>query len=242
MEIRRFFVPPSAVHGDEVSITGEEFEHLSRVLRYKVGYRLTVCPGNGEELDCTLTEISQDGAVAHIDGRRIGESELPYSVTLFQALPKGDKTAYIVQKCTELGAAEIVPFTSARTEETKYNRARMRRVAAEACKQCGRSVLCEVGELTDFTDVLSRAAGFDVAVMPYELEPSGRIGDMKGLDRASKIALIIGSEGGFTPEEAEAARAAGVRTVSLGRRILRCETAGLVALAVINYEKGELGR
>ena len=99
-----------------------------------------------------------------------------------------------------------------------------------------------MGELTDFTDVLSRAAGFDVAVMPYELEQSGRIGDVKGLDRASKIALIIGSEGGFTPEEAEAARAARVMTVSLGRRILRSETAGLVALAVINYEKGELGR
>ena len=138
MEIRRFFADASDVCGDEVTIGGDEFVHMTKVLRHKPGYKIVVCPGDGSELDCTLTSIGADSALAHIDGRRRGAAELPYRVTLFQALPKGDKLSYIVQKCVELGAARIVPFLSERTEETKFNRPRMERVAIEACKQCGR--------------------------------------------------------------------------------------------------------
>lgn len=242
MEIKRFFVTPDAVRGDEAVIDGDEFVHLTKVLRYKPGYRLTVCTGDGSELDCTLVCVGADSAVARIDARRDGKAELPYKVTLFQALPKGDKLSYIVQKCVELGATEIVPFLSERTEETKFNRERMSRVATEACKQCGRCVRCEIGELTDFDGVLSRLDDFDLVVMPYEHAQRGRIGDVEGLAEARKIALIIGSEGGFAPSEAKRAAARGAVTVTLGERILRCETAGLVALAVVNYERGELGR
>ena len=242
MEIRRFFADVSDVYGDEVTIGGDEFVHMTKVLRHKPGYKIVVCPGDGSELDCTLTSIGADSAVARIDGRRRGAAELPYRVTLFQALPKGDKLSYIVQKCVELGAARIVPFLSEHTEETKFNRARMQRVAIEACKQCGRCVRCEVGELTDFDGVLSRIADAELAIMPYEHARDGRMGDVPGLHEAKDIALIIGSEGGFAPGEVERAIAAGAKTVTLGERILRCETAGLVALAIVDYERGELGK
>lgn len=242
MEIRRFFVQPQDVSDGSVVIEGEEFAHLTRVLRYKTGYRLIACPGDGRELCCTLTEIGADRAVAKIDEVRDGQAELPYRVTLFQALPKGDKMSFIVQKSVELGVSEIVPFTSRNTEETKFNRARMQRVAVEACKQCGRCARCEIGELVGFDDVLASLGGFDVAVMPFEHAEKGKMGDVVGLCAAKNVALIIGSEGGFDSSEVEAAVAHGAQTITLGKRILRCETAGVVALALLDYERGELGR
>ena len=242
MDIRRFFIDAADVRDGEAVIGGDEFVHLTKVLRYKAGYKLIACPGDGSELDCTLISVGADHAIAKIDAVRRGEAELPYRVTLFQALPKGDKLSFIVQKCVELGVSEVVPFLSERTEETKYNRERMSRVAVEACKQCGRCARCDVGGLTDFDGVLGRFNDFDLVIMPYEDARVGRIGDVPGLKEARSIALVIGSEGGFAPDEAKRALEIGAKMVTLGRRILRCETAGLVALALIDYERGELGR
>lgn len=240
MEIRRFFASPDDVAGDRIYITGDEYAHM-KVLRQKVGYKVVVCTGDGKDYEGTIQEMGADGAYVRVDNVSGNANDPVLDVTLFQALPKGDKMSFIVQKCTELGARRIVPFLSAYTEETKYNCERMQRVAKEACKQCGRSLVCDAGELTDFDGVISALGGYDCVIMPYENATCGRTGDVKGLDTAKKIAVIIGSEGGFSREEVDKAVSAGAQIVSLGKRILRCETAGMVAIALIAYERGELG-
>lgn len=240
MEIRRFFASESDISGGSIYVTGEEFSHM-KVLRQKVGFRVVVCTGDGKDYEGTISEIKADCAVVKVDSVKDNVNDPALDVTLFQALPKGDKMSFIVQKCTELGARGIVPFLSAYTDETKYNRERMQRVAKEACKQCGRSLICDVGELVKFDEVVGMLDGYDCVIMPYENAETGRIGDVKGLQTAKKIAVIIGSEGGFSQDEVQKAEQAGAQIVSLGKRILRCETAGLVAISLIEYEMGELG-
>lgn len=241
MEIRRFFVSQDDISGDKIFISGEEFSHM-KVLRQKQGYKVIVCTGDGKDYEGTIEAIKADHAVIKIDEVKDNLNDPSLDITLFQALPKGDKMSFIVQKCTELGAREIIPFLSDYTDEEKYNSERMQRVAKEACKQCGRSLICNVGQLTDFEDVAKRLADYDCVVMPYENATCGRIGDVKGLLSAKKIAVIIGSEGGFSEREVDLARQHGAEIVSLGKRILRCETAGLVAIALIAYERGELSK
>ena len=241
MEIRRFFASQDDVCGDRITVSGEEFAHMTKVLRQKKGYRVVVCTGDGKDYEGIIESIEKDRAVVVVGRVSDNACDPTLDVTLFQALPKGDKMSFIVQKCTELGARAIVPFLSDFTDEDKYNRERMQRVAKEACKQCGRSLLCEVGELTDFDSVVARFGKYDCVIMPYENATFGRIGDVKGLDTAKKIAVVIGSEGGFSAKEVAAAKSAGAQIVSLGKRILRCETAGLVAITLIGYERGELG-
>ena len=240
MEIRRFFASPEDIAGDKIFISGEEFSHM-KVLRQKVGYKVVVCTGDGKDYEGTIVGLQPDCAVIRVDGVRDNENDPAFDITLFQALPKGDKMSFIVQKCTELGARRIVPFLSEFTEETKFNRDRMQRVAKEACKQCGRSLICEVGELCSFSDIPDKLEDYDLVIMPYENADCGKIGDIKGLKEARKTAVIIGSEGGFSQKEVSLAKERGAEIVSLGKRILRCETAGLVTIAIIAYERGELG-
>lgn len=242
MEIRRFFVSADDVCGDKIYIKGEEFTHMTKVLRQKEGYRVVVCSGDGKDYEGTINKIYKDYALVCVDNVKINENDPLLDITLFQALPKGDKLSFIVQKCTELGARAIVPFLSQYTEEEKFNKERMQRVAKEACKQCGRSLLCEVKDLTDFDGIIEMLKDYDLVILPYENAEFGRMGNVEGLKTAEKIAVIIGSEGGFSEEEAERAEKAGAKIVSLGKRILRCETAGLVAIALIAYERGELER
>ena len=242
MEIRRFFVPQEDVCGNKIYVRDEEFVHMTKVLRQKKGYRVVVCCGDGKDYEGVISAICGDYAVVDVDNVKDNDSDPVADITLFQALPKGDKMSLIVQKCTELGASRIQPFLSEFTEEEKFNRERMQRVAKEACKQCGRSLSCEVEPLISFDDAVTLFADYDCVIMPYENATCGKIGDVKGLGGARRIAVVIGSEGGFSPEETEAAKAVGAQIVSLGRRILRCETAGLVAITLIAYERGELER
>lgn len=243
MEIRHFFVSPDDFCADDTAIvSGDEFLHMTKVLRHKVGYKVILCCGDGYDYLGTIREIKDGCAKVVIDERRQNENDPKVKITLFQALPKGDKMQLIVQKCTELGAVKIVPFLSRYTEEDKFNVDRMRRVAKEACKQCGRASLCDIGDLCEFDDIVSQFADYDVIIMPYENAECGKIGEVKGLDKADSIAVVIGSEGGFDGEEVKTAQQNGARIVSLGRRILRCETAGLVTMAIVEYEKGELQR
>lgn len=242
MEIRRFFVDQADITDKQVVVSGEEFEHMTKVLRHKVGFKIIVCCSDGNDYNCTIDKIEKSFAVAKIDSVVKNQNDPENQIVLFQALPKGDKSQLIVQKCTELGVSKIIFFNSRYTEEKKFNRERLQRVAKEACKQSGRSVLCEVGELVDFCDILPMIREYECTVMPYENATCGKIGQAEKLKDSKKIAVIIGSEGGFSESEVEEARQNGAQIVSLGKRILRCETAGLVAIALIAYEKGELQR
>ena len=161
-------------------------------------------------------------------------------MTLFQALPKGDKLDIIIQKCVELGVEDIIPFKSRFTNESKYNVNRARRIALEACKQCGRARKANVGELVDFEEMIERLSYYDVVILPYENAKVGSMRDVVGLGEGKKIALIIGSEGGFSSDEVKLAEEKNAQVISLGKRILRCETAAIIASALIMYELGDL--
>lgn len=240
MEIRRFFVGKQTPSNDIFTIEGEEFIHLTKVLRHKVGFKIIVCCGDNFDYLCEIIKIDNQYCLAKIESKTANNSVNHVEITLFQALPKGDKLDIIVQKAVELGASRVVPFLSKFTNESGMNAERERRIAIEACKQCGRATLCKVDDCVEIDDVFSQLKDFDVIIMPYENATTGKIGDIKGLKDAKKIAIIVGSEGGFAEEEVNVAIKSGAQIVSLGKRILRCETASIVTLALVNYEIGEM--
>lgn len=240
MEIKRFFA--DRIEGNRVVIEGSEFLHMTKVLRHKEGYRIIANVQDGIDYHCTIDRIGADYATAVIEDRLSAVGEPEADVTLFQALPKGDKTDLILQKCVELGARKIVFFRSRYTNEEKFNVVRARKIIAEACKQCGRAVLPELCEPIDWQEACARMSDYDVVVLPYEDADCGRIGEVENLRSSRRIAVMVGSEGGFASEEIEQAKKCGAQIVSLGKRILRCETAAIVSLALVMYEKGELSR
>ena len=240
MELNRFFENANNYDVRYILIDGEEYAHMSKVLRHKVGYQIIVNLDDGKDYYCTIREMNKDYAKAEVDKIVDNECKASASVTLFQALPKGDKLDLIVQKCVELGVEKIVPFLSQYTNESKFNMQRLNRIALEACKQCGRARSAQVGELVDFDGLLGMLDEYDAVILPYEHAKVGKISAVQGLESGKKIALIIGSEGGFAPQEVEQIVAKRGQVVSLGKRILRCETAAIITSALIMYEMGDL--
>ena len=240
MEIRRFFAQACDRRDGEIIIRGEEFIHLTKVLRYKVGYKAIVCLDEPTEYECTITAINKDYAVAEIDQTIVNQAEPTKKIVLCQALPKGDKLDIIIQKGVELGVSEFLPFRSQYVAESKFNKERLNKIALQACKQCGRSKIVAVDDIVSYDDMLSKASECDIIVMPYENATVGKIGDVEGLKDAKSIAINIGSEGGFDESEVEKAKQIGANIVSLGKRILRCETAAIATCALIEYESGEM--
>lgn len=240
MELKRFFASAEDFDGRYITLEGEEFEHMTKVLRHKAGYKIIVSLNDGKDYYCTIVEISKTYAKAEVDEIIDNECKSTASVTLFQALPKGDKLDIIIQKCVELGVEDIIPFKSRFTNESKYNVNRARRIALEACKQCGRARKANVGELVDFEEMIERLSYYDVVILPYENAKVGSMRDVVGLGEDKKIALIIGSEGGFSSDEVKLAEEKNAQVISLGKRILRCETAAIIASALIMYELGDL--
>lgn len=240
MEIKRFFANAENYDGKNIIIDGEEYVHMSKVLRHKVGYQIIVNLDDGKDYYCVIKDMGKGYAKAEVQKIADNECRALASVTLFQALPKGDKLDLITQKCVELGVEKIVPFTSRYVNESKFNLQRANRIALEACKQCGRARRASVGDLLDFDGLLGVLDEYDTVIIPYERAQVGKIADVKGMAKGKKIALIIGSEGGFAPEEIEEIVAKGGQVVSLGKRILRCETAAIITSAIIMYEMGDL--
>ncbi len=239
----RFFVRQGQISDREITIVGEDAHHIGRSLRMAVGDSLTVCDMQGNEYDCRVASFDGDRAVmAEILSCRHSENEPPCTIRLFQALPKGDKLDTVIQKAVECGVAEIVPFESERCivkmradgEERKTER--RARIAAEAAKQCGRSVLPPVRRTATFSEMLRMASECELCLFCYEGKgtiPLGRILGGFSDSLPQSIAIVIGSEGGFSVAEAEAARQAGMQMTGLGKRILRTETASSFVLACL---------
>lgn len=238
----RFFVTSSQIDGDTVTILGEDAHHLSRALRGAVGDTVTVCDMSRTEYECELTAFLPDRVLARILSASPALTESPVRITLYQALPKGDKLDTVIQKAVECGVCRIVPFESERcivrtkadSEERKTER--RNRIAAEAAKQCGRGILPEVAPTVSFEEMLKQAARADAVLFCYEGDgtlPIGHLLTQIAPGTGSTVALVIGSEGGFSVTEAERARACGFYMTGLGKRILRTETAPLFALACI---------
>ena len=252
----RFFVPSEDITNTSITVRGNDAHHISRALRMAVGDRITLCDSRGCEYDCVLKTFAEGQVVADIVSVRQQDTEPPYRLVLYQALPKGDKLDTVIQKSVECGVSRIVPFESERCvvrvkpEAEEKKRERRQRIALEAAKQCGRGVLPEVTATLGFEAMLQDAANADLVLFCYEgstvsplpaiLEMAGPMLDpARGEKRRPEIAIFGGSEGGLSPEEAASAREAGFAMTGLGKRILRCETAPLCALSAVMYASGE---
>ncbi len=239
----RFFVRDDQISEGEILLTGSDAHHIARSLRMAVGDLLTVCDMRGIEYDCRIDSFDEDRTVTvRVVETRSAETEPPCRIRLYQALPKGDKLDTVIQKAVECGVYEVVPFESERcvvrmkpeTEERKTER--RGRIAAEAAKQCGRSVIPTVRSTVSFEEMLFLAAESDLCLFCYEGEGTRPLGELlrtAGNLWGKEIAVVIGSEGGFSVKEVECAVAAGMYPTGLGKRILRTETAPLFVLSCL---------
>ena len=239
----RFFIKKDKINDDVITISSGDAFHIARSLRMAVGDEITVCDEDGTEYLSSLIRIRDDECLAKIISSKPGSTESPVRITLYVAYPKGDKLETVVQKSVELGASKIIPFESSRCikrpAEEKLDKItdRLSRIAEEAAKQCGRSVLPSVSRMIKLTELLSHIPDYDLALFCYEGEGAESLKKvLSEYARADgKIAVIIGSEGGFSPEEARSITEAGAKCVNLGPRILRCETAPDYCLSAISY-------
>ena len=241
--MHHFFVNPEQVEDGLIRITGSDVNHIKNVLRIRQGEEMLVSDGTGRDYLCQAEEIAgQEVTVRILETEEEGR-ELPSRIWLFQGLPKSDKMELIIQKAVELGAAGIVPVSTknavvkldAKKEEAK--RKRWQAIAESAAKQSGRSLMPRVMGIMTLKEAFDyvESQGFSVRLIPYEHE-AGMDGTKTELDAAGPgqdIAVFIGPEGGFDEREIELALSKGVRPISLGRRILRTETAGLALLSVL---------
>ena len=246
----RFFVRQEQVEGDRITLKGDDAHHIARSLRMAVGESITVCDMQGNEYECRISGFEEDVRVfAEILSVTHSDTEPPCKIYLFQALSKGDKLDTVIQKAVECGVYRIIPFESERcvvkAKDTAEDRKteRRRRIAAEAAKQCGRSIIPEVETTVSFEEMLRLASECDVRLFCYEgdgTRPLGQvirerlIPDSEG--KYPTVAVVIGSEGGFSHKEVGAASEYGMETVGLGKRILRTETAPVFVLSALAYE------
>lgn len=242
----QFFVEPGQISESDnsVMITGSDVNHIKNVLRMKIGEEFAVSNGvDGREYVCAIRKFDEDAVECELRFVKEDAVELPVKVTLFQGLPKADKMELIIQKAVELGVTEIVPVATKRCvvklddKKAVSKIARWQNIAEAAAKQSKRGIIPKVLPVQSFKLALKQAENMDVRLIPYELASGMEhtrelLGDLKpGQD----VAVFIGPEGGFEESEIDLAREAGVEPITLGRRILRTETAGMTVLAWIGY-------
>ncbi len=243
----RFFMAGGNFAGGTVLITGADAEH-AKVLRLKIGDKIVVCDGDKTDHHCTIRRITPDEVEAEVVESVPCPAEPSVRCTILAGLPKqGERSDFIVQKCTESGASEIVFFVShrcvARPDEKGLEKklARWQRIAEEAAKQSGRGVIPTVSAVGSFAEALDIAAKTELPLFMYET--GERVELREAIEQAGPVtsaAILTGPEGGFEPFEAELARKIGFRICAMGPRILRCETAPLAALTALMYATGNL--
>ncbi len=236
----RFFVTALPQPGSTTALTGENAAH-AKVLRLRPGESLTLCDGRGMECDCVL----QPDGLLLAGPSRTGAGEPAVAVTVYMALAKADKLEHVIQKATELGAAEIVAFPTERCVSRPDGKSlekkleRWQKIAASAAEQSRRGRIPVVRALDSCRAALAEAAGAELPVLFYENEHARTFSAAIGAGPFQTAALITGPEGGFDPREVELAEGLGIRICTLGSRILRCETAPLCALSALMYAVGE---
>lgn len=245
--MRRFVIRSDAIAAGRVRFDADEAHHLARVLRLRPGALVEASDGGGRVFTVRIEALGRGEAWGSILGEAPASRESPCAITLAQAILKGERMTWLVQKATELGVARLVPVETARvvarapTERAGARQSRWERVAREAVKQCGRGVVPVVEAPRGFGAVLAEAAAHDATWLCWEGggRPLATLAREAG--RVRRILLLVGPEGGFTDDEVAQARAAGARLGGLGPRILRAESAGLVALALCQHLFGDLG-
>jgi 16S rRNA (uracil1498-N3)-methyltransferase len=238
----RFFVPKEAVRGKNIFVKGDEAHHIINVMRLKADDKVVTFDGTGNEYVGFIKEIKRKDLVIEIIETKTPLNKESSKIILLQAIPKKDKMDYVVEKSTELGVRAIVPFVARRSipdwdgPKKAANVDRWRKIAREAAKQCGRSDIPDVGEIKNFSDIFKGSDLYDLgmiaALIDNTVPVKCALKDFKG----GNIALAIGPEGDFTPDEVRQAVDVHFKPISLGPRVLKSDTAGLAALAMINYE------
>lgn len=240
----QFFVEPSQIMGKRIVIQGSDVNHIKNVLRMRVGEEIAVSNGvDGREYRCGIEEFTADEVICSLRFIKEDGVELPSKIYLFQGLPKADKMELIVQKAVELGAYEIIPVAAKRCvvklDEKKAagKRNRWQGIAEAAAKQSKRGIIPQIREVMNMKQAIAFAQQMDVRLIPYELaEDMGYTRELIGAVRPGQsVAIFIGPEGGFEETEIQEALQAGIEPITLGRRILRTETAGMTVLAWLGY-------
>lgn len=244
----RFFVEPSQIREEEIRIYGRDVNHIKNVLRMKQGEEILISSGENLEYTCYIQEMQEEEVTAHIMYVQEAGYELPSRIFLFQGLPKGDKMELIIQKAVELGVHQIIPVASRRSvvkldkkkEEKKI--VRWQAIAESAAKQSKRMYVPQVAGVMSFGEAVQYAGKLDVVLMPYELAKGMKETKeiIRGIQKGQSVGIFIGPEGGFEEEEVrQAVSLAGARPITLGKRILRTETAGLTVLSILMFELEE---
>ena len=246
-----FFVEPDQISDKSVIITGEDVNHIKNVIRLKVGDEISISNGiDGRDYRCGIASMTDTEILCELRFIKEDGVELPSKVYLFQGLPKGDKMEFIIQKLVELGVFEIIPVAMKRCvvklddKKAKSKIVRWQSISEAAAKQSKRGVVPQIHDVMSFQTALEYAQTMDVKLVPYEMEEtldgaSGMAGTKKiieGLKPGQSVAVFIGPEGGFEESEIQAAIDAGMKPITLGKRILRTETAGMTVMSWLMYQ------
>lgn len=239
----KFFVEPHQIKENLIQVIGEDAKHIKTVLRSREGEEITLCDGLGTDYFCRIASL-EEGVTVEILSSEPCRSEPKTKITLYQGLPKADKMELIIQKCVELGVDRIVAVSAERCiakldkkEEKKLER--WQKIAEAAAKQSGRGKIPEIApKVLRFSQALAEAKTLAGAIIPYEKEENRGLRSFVEGFSGEEIGVFIGPEGGFAEEEIQAAMDAGILPVTLGKRILRTETAGMTTIAILLYELG----
>lgn len=240
----QFFVESHAIVGNRVHITGKDVNHIKNVLRMHEGEELAVSNGeDGKEYRCGILSLTEEEVLCEVRFVKEDAVELPSKIYLFQGLPKADKMELIIQKAIELGAYEIVPVATDRAvvkldeKKAKNKIVRWQGIAEAAAKQSKRALVPKVANVLSFKEALLQAKEFDVKLIPYEMaeDMAYTRSLFEKLRPGQSVAVFIGPEGGFSEKEISLAKEAGVLPITLGKRILRTETAGMTVLSILMY-------
>ncbi len=249
-----FFVEPSQIGEKEIVITGPDVNHIKNVIRLKPGDEISISNGtDGRDYRCGIIEITEDEVQCELRFIKEDGVELPARVYLFQGLPKGDKMELIIQKMVELGVYEIIPVAMQRCvvklddKKAKSKIARWQGIAEAAAKQSKRGIVPQIHSVMTYKEALAYAADMDCRLVPYEMEESldgasGMAGTkrlMEAIKPGQSVAVFIGPEGGFDESEIQTAISQGMEPITLGKRILRTETAGMTVMSWIMYQLEE---
>ena len=238
----RFFVSPDQIGDKSIVITGSDVKHIRSVLRMRPGEEIRICTGEDDrDFKCRIAEVREDEVEAEILWTEHTQAELPSKITLFQGLPKSDKMELIIQKAVELGAFQVVPVMMQRcivklTDSKAQARVkRWNAISESAAKQSKRMLIPQVTDVLSFREAVRAAGELDCILLPYEcaqdMEHTREI--LRQIEPGKSIGIFIGPEGGFEPDEVEMLTQAGAQVITLGRRILRTETAGMTLLSAL---------
>jgi len=245
--MRRFFFDPSLRKGERVFLSQEESRHITKVLRLNIGESIELLDGLGAVYHAVITAVGRQ-VEARLEGVVSREEDSGKTVWVWQAILKGEKMDTVIQKCTELGVTGMIPYQSSRCQgkldplQGRKKHERWQRIGMAACKQCMRLQAMDIDAPVTYAKSLSKNADDQTVLrlLFWEEEKETHLRDIQGIDKASSLALMLGPEGGISPEEVDEARRQGWITVSIGDRVLRAETATISAVSIVQYLVGNL--